>query len=165
MVQPPPIQRAILSRHHHSRRSGSSIAPKLEPGVAALSQSTHGVQHSAASPTSRPPQTSHQTPSSHIASPTASTYGSQATSSPTIAGQATMRGTVPPTVKTPIPPMAGMTNAARQPPMQQQQQQQQQQHGTAPRVPGFYSTQSFQSHIEQLGTLPFPDSPAPLAMR
>uniref|UniRef100_L2G7A0 BZIP transcription factor n=1 Tax=Colletotrichum fructicola (strain Nara gc5) TaxID=1213859 RepID=L2G7A0_COLFN len=31
MVQPPPIQRAILNRHHQSRRSNSSIAPKLEP--------------------------------------------------------------------------------------------------------------------------------------
>ncbi|RWA09186.1 hypothetical protein EKO27_g5919 [Xylaria grammica] len=33
MMQPPPIQRAILNRHHNSRRSASSIAPKLEPGV------------------------------------------------------------------------------------------------------------------------------------
>ncbi|KAK3366377.1 hypothetical protein B0H63DRAFT_536302 [Podospora didyma] len=52
MVQPPPIQRALLKRHH-SRRSNSSIAPKLEPG-------------------SRP------TPSSHSASPIATaSFGSQ----------------------------------------------------------------------------------------
>jgi hypothetical protein len=144
MVQPPPIQRAILSRHHHSRRSGSSIAPKLEPGVAPIPHSTHGVQHAAPSPTSRPTPSAHQTPSSHVASPTASTYGGQATSSPTITGQPPMRGGLPPQVKPHMPPIPGMANAARQAPMQQQQ------HGAGPRIPGFYSTQSFQSHIEQL---------------
>ncbi|TGJ83396.1 hypothetical protein E0Z10_g5370 [Xylaria hypoxylon] len=36
MMQPPPIQRAILNRHHNSRRSASSIAPKLEPGITSI---------------------------------------------------------------------------------------------------------------------------------
>ncbi|KAJ8120956.1 hypothetical protein ONZ43_g2474 [Nemania bipapillata] len=36
MMQPPPIQRAILNRHHNSRRPASSIAPKLEPGVTSV---------------------------------------------------------------------------------------------------------------------------------
>ncbi|EFX00723.1 bzip transcription factor [Grosmannia clavigera kw1407] len=69
MVQPPPIPRSILNRHH-ARRSNSSIAPKLEPGVASLPG--HPTPTSVvASPKSRP------TPSSHSASPTASTsaYG------------------------------------------------------------------------------------------
>ncbi|KAI0131622.1 hypothetical protein F4776DRAFT_151434 [Hypoxylon sp. NC0597] len=77
MVQPPPMPRAILNRHHHARRSGSSIAPKLEPGVTSLSQPT-GVQQSLASPKTRP------TPPSHAASPTNPTpsFGNQATASP-----------------------------------------------------------------------------------
>ncbi|KAI4599672.1 Ligand-binding domain of nuclear hormone receptor [Pestalotiopsis sp. 9143b] len=74
MVQPPPIQRAILNRHH-SRRSASSIAPKLEPGAGSLPQPMHGMQN-VASPSSRP------TPPSHAASPTGAApgYGSSAVS-------------------------------------------------------------------------------------
>ncbi|KAA8568788.1 hypothetical protein MFRU_017g00030 [Monilinia fructicola] len=60
MVQPPTVQRAIMNRHHQARRSNSSIAPKLEPGV-----SFHNNQ----SPQSRP------TPSSHASSPTTSSPG------------------------------------------------------------------------------------------
>ncbi|KAB8296833.1 hypothetical protein EYC80_002245 [Monilinia laxa] len=60
MVQPPTVQRAIMNRHHQARRSNSSIAPKLEPGV-----SFHNNQ----SPQPRP------TPSSHASSPTTSSPG------------------------------------------------------------------------------------------
>ncbi|EDO04861.1 hypothetical protein SS1G_07344 [Sclerotinia sclerotiorum 1980 UF-70] len=60
MAQPPTVQRAIMNRHHQARRSNSSIAPKLEPGV-----SFHNNQ----SPQSRP------TPSSHASSPTTSSPG------------------------------------------------------------------------------------------
>lgn len=60
MAQPPTVQRAIMNRHHQARRSNSSIAPKLEPGVAF---------HNNQSPQSRP------TPPSHVSSPTTSSPG------------------------------------------------------------------------------------------
>lgn len=60
IAQPPTVQRAIMNRHHQARRSNSSIAPKLEPGVAF---------HSNQSPQSRP------TPPSHVSSPTTSSPG------------------------------------------------------------------------------------------
>ncbi|EPE10470.1 bzip transcription factor [Ophiostoma piceae UAMH 11346] len=78
MVQPPPLPRAILNRHH-ARRSGSSIAPKLDIGSSSLPPPNLGGMNPGhptptsvvASPKSRP------TPSSHSASPAASTsaYG------------------------------------------------------------------------------------------
>lgn len=52
----PTVQRAIMNRHHQARRSNSSIAPKLEPGV---------IQ----SPQTRP------TPPSHVSSPTSNSPG------------------------------------------------------------------------------------------
>ncbi|RFU24849.1 hypothetical protein B7463_g11479, partial [Scytalidium lignicola] len=55
-VPQPTVQRAIMNRHHQARRSNSSIAPKIEPGV---------LPHTHQSPQSRP------TPSSHASSPTA----------------------------------------------------------------------------------------------
>ncbi|SPQ22702.1 1ebd752f-bab6-494b-a9a2-7fbaa6453d8a [Thermothielavioides terrestris] len=71
LVQPPPIQRAILNRHH-ARRSNSGIAPKLEPGIPASPLPPPiQPQPSALSPRNR------QTPS-HSASPTGTTsFGSQ----------------------------------------------------------------------------------------
>ena len=57
MAQAPTVQRAIMNRHHQARRSNSSIAPKLEPGVPLQS------------PQSRP------TPSSHASSPTSNSPG------------------------------------------------------------------------------------------
>lgn len=53
----PTVQRAIMNRHHQARRSNSSIAPKMEPGI------------SLQSPQSRP------TPSSHASSPTSNSPG------------------------------------------------------------------------------------------
>ena len=144
IVQPPPIQRAILSRHH-SRRSASSIAPKLEPGITSLPPPIHGFQHSAASPKTRP------TPPSHGASPTSTTqtFSSAPTSlaSPTTSNGPTMPTAIPPHMKPQMPPIPGMGPPGRGHMPQQ-----------PPRPPGardqgFYPTQSFQSHIEQLGKL------------
>lgn len=145
MVQPPPIQRAILNRHHHSRRSASSIAPKLEPGATSLPQPIHGLQ-SVASPTSRP------TPPSHAASPTnqAPGYGVSALS-PKTNEPANMRSNIPPPMRQ-LPPMQGPVAAAAA-------RQHMMQHGNAAgqRPGGFYPTPGFQNHIKQLGKLtPFP---------
>ncbi|KAI1640982.1 hypothetical protein F4809DRAFT_637114 [Biscogniauxia mediterranea] len=163
MVQPPPIQRAILNRHHHSRRSGSSIAPKLEPGIASLPPPT-GLQQSLASPKTRP------TPPSHAASPTNPTppYGNHvSTSSPTTSEHPGMRPPMPPGTKQPIAPMPGMTAGSRQPMMPQHP-------ASGQRPPTFYPTPSFQNHFQQLGNTeqeydaptdmmdePEPDTPGP----
>ncbi|KAJ3556113.1 hypothetical protein NPX13_g10208 [Xylaria arbuscula] len=151
MMQPPPIQRAILNRHHSSRRSASSIAPKLEPGVTSVPAQVN-IQPSIASPKTRP------TPPSHAASPTNPTppfSGHIATASPTATGSdhANIRTTMPPPMKQPMPPMPGILPNPRQQLMQQQQQQQQQQHQAAsgPRPPSVYPTSSFQNHFQQLG--------------
>lgn len=101
LVQPPPMHRALLNRHH-SRRSNSSIAPKLEPGVSPLPPPilTHP---SAVSPKSRP------TPSSHSASPTATTsFGSQHGTSPASSDQManSMRPILPPASAMKAPPTA-----------------------------------------------------------
>lgn len=56
----PTVQRAIMNRHQQARRSNSTIAPKLEPGVSLPNHQ---------SPQSRP------TPSSHASSPTSNSPG------------------------------------------------------------------------------------------
>lgn len=139
MVQPPPMPRAILNRHHHARRSASSIAPKLEPGVTSLPQPS-GMQQSIASPKNRP------TPPSHAASPTNPTppFGSQAAASPVPSEHTNMRSAIPPQMKPQLAPMPGMAAAARQQMMQQ--------HAGGPRPTAFYPT-SFQNHFQQLGKL------------
>ncbi|OTA59978.1 hypothetical protein K449DRAFT_332988 [Hypoxylon sp. EC38] len=151
MVQPPPMPRAILNRHHHARRSGSSIAPKLEPGVTSLPQPT-GVQQSLASPKTRP------TPPSHAASPTNPTppFGNQATASPAPSDHTSMRTTIPPPMKPQLAPMTGMAVAARQQMMQQ--------HSAGPRPTAFYPTSSFQNHFQQLGKLTQQEYDAPTDM-
>jgi hypothetical protein len=153
MMQPPPIQRAILNRHHNSRRSASSIAPKLEPGVSSVPGQAN-VQPSVASPKARP------TPSSHAASPTNPTppfSGHMATASPTAAApdHGIIRAVMPPPMKQPMPPMSGILPGPRQQLIQQQQQQQQpqapqHQATSGPRPPSLYPTSSFQSHFQQL---------------
>ncbi|KAI2630786.1 hypothetical protein GGR54DRAFT_627899 [Hypoxylon sp. NC1633] len=150
MVQPPPMPRAILNRHHNSRRSGSSIAPKLEPGVTSLPQPT-GVQQSMASPKTRP------TPPSHAASPSNPTpsFGSHATTSPAPSDHTSMRSAIPPSMKPQLAPMPGMTVAARQQMMQQ--------HGAGARPTAFYPT-SFQNHFQQLGKLAQQEYDAPTDM-
>nr|XP_036584766.1 bZIP transcription factor [Colletotrichum truncatum]KAF6794416.1 bZIP transcription factor [Colletotrichum truncatum] len=137
MVQPPPIQRAILNRHHQSRRSNSSIAPKLEPGISPLPPPIQAA-HSAASPKTRP------TPSSHSNSPTnTAAYGSQPALSPAASDHGPMRTTMAPSMKSQLSPMAPMNPAARAHMMS----------GGPPRVGNhgpYYPTPAFQNHIEQL---------------
>ncbi|KAF3016494.1 hypothetical protein G7054_g7749 [Neopestalotiopsis clavispora] len=148
MVQPPPIQRAILNRHH-SRRSASSIAPKLEPGQGSLPQPMHGMQ-SVASPASRP------TPPSHAASPTSATpgYGGSAVS-PKTNEPSNMRPSMPAPMRQ-LPPMQGPVAAAAA-----RQQMMQHGNGVGPRPGGFYSAPNFQNHIKQLGKLTQQEYDAP----
>ncbi|KAF2963342.1 hypothetical protein GQX73_g10228 [Xylaria multiplex] len=165
MMQPPPIQRAILNRHHNSRRSASSIAPKLEPGVTSVPAQVN-IQPSVASPKTRP------TPPSHVASPTNPTppYSGHVTAaSPTAAApdHGNIRTAMPPPIKQHMPPMPGILPGPRQQLMQQQQQQQQQQTHQAtsgPRPPSLYPTSSFQSHFQQLGKLTQQEYDAPTDM-
>ncbi len=158
LVQPPPIQRAILNRHH-ARRSASGIAPKLEPGipVSPLPPPMH-AHPSALSPKNR------HTPSSHSASPSGTaSFGSQHGASP--AGSDHPNAAV----RQAMPPMPGMKPT--QPPQhlaplhglpgpRQMQMPNLQQQGTnhvrgsvAGTPAAFYPTPSFQNHIEQLGKL------------
>lgn len=108
MVQPPPLPRSIINRHH-ARRSHSSIAPKVDMGGTALPGSGfvginpgHPTPTSVgASPKSRP------TPSSHSASPAASTsvYGqSPAASGPDAAASIRALMTAPAPAPPPPPP-------------------------------------------------------------
>ncbi|KAK3368236.1 hypothetical protein B0H63DRAFT_534362 [Podospora didyma] len=154
MVQPPTIQRALLNRHH-SRRSNSSIAPKLEPGaVSPLPPPISSHHSSAASPKSRP------TPSSHSASPTATaSFGSQHGASPVGSDHMTsMRQPLPPTNTMKAPPhpqgIAGMAGPRQMHMAALQQQAAAQARAGVGRTPAsFYPTPSFQNHIEQLGKL------------
>ncbi|KAF3347584.1 Putative NADH dehydrogenase [Verticillium dahliae VDG2] len=133
MVQPPPIQRAIMGRHQ-ARRSNSSIAPKLERGIGALPP-LH-AHTSTASPKSRP------TPSSHANSPTgtASVFGGPSAVSPAASDHAPrMAGAM----KSHISPLAPMNPATRAHMMSS---------GPARVGTGaqYYPTPAFQNHIEQL---------------
>lgn len=151
IIQPPPISRTLLNRHH-SRRSTSSIAPKLEPGYSTLPP-IHGANPPAGSPKSRP------TPSSHAASPTTTEgFGASPASSENV-GPGGMR---------PGMPSAGMKQAMGQmpgpsrmmPPMQGGMGQHSGQASHAGRMGApsvsnapFYQTPAYQNHIEQLGKL------------
>ncbi|KAL8366931.1 hypothetical protein RB595_009127 [Gaeumannomyces hyphopodioides] len=163
LVQPPPISRSLLGRHH-ARRSNSSIAPKLEQSDLSATTALHPPLGgtSAMSPKSR------HAASSHSASPTntASVFGgSPAASGPDHVAP----GVRPPSVglkQQPPAPMAHMNGMpATGPPrtMQQQMQAAAQRHAmqraaAAGGAPGgvvtttaapFY-TPAFQNHIEQL---------------
>jgi hypothetical protein len=153
LVQPPPIQRAILNRHH-ARRSNSSIAPKLEPGIVSPLPPPLHAHSSATSPKSRP------TPSSHSASPAATTsYGSQHGASPASSDHlsASIRPTMPASASMKAPPTPhAMSNMPGQRQMQMAALQQGATHtrGVVPgTAPSFYQTPSYQNHIEQLGKL------------
>ncbi|KAK3302567.1 uncharacterized protein B0T15DRAFT_562471 [Chaetomium strumarium] len=126
LVQPPPIQRAILNRHH-ARRSQSGIAPKLEPGIP-VSPLPPPIQPnpSALSPRHR------QTPSSHSGSPAGTTsFGSQHGASPAASDQ------MNPPVRPSMPPVTAM----KAPPPH-----------LAP-LHGLPGIRQMQNHIEQLGKL------------
>ncbi|KAJ2906821.1 hypothetical protein MKZ38_010319 [Zalerion maritima] len=139
MVQPPPIHRAILNRHQ-SRRSASSIAPKIEPGVSTLPPSTH-ARSSAASPKSQP------TPSNHSNSPTAgATPGYTSQMGPT------SMGPEPVGLRAAVTPMKPMPMGANTRPMAPTTNNQPFRVGGGGPGP-FYPTPSFQNHIEQLGKL------------
>ena len=132
MVQPPPIQRAIMNRHHQSRRSNSSIAPKAE----SVSSVPPPMQpHSSATS----PKNTRPTPSSHSNSPTNPGY------SPAPSDNTSVRGSMG-AARPPMPPMQG---ASRQQVMQQSNVR------SAPSAPNggasYYPTPAFQNHIEQLG--------------
>ncbi|KAG6014194.1 hypothetical protein E4U43_006838 [Claviceps pusilla] len=79
IVQPPTIQRPIMNRQHHNRKSNSSIAPKLD-----LVGSSLQAHKSATSPKNRP------TPSSHADSPTQT----RSTFSPSPSDSISMRASV-----------------------------------------------------------------------
>lgn len=132
LVQPPPIQRALINRHHQSRRSNSSIAPKRDPSAPLPPPQTN-----TASPKTRP------TPPSHSNSPT----GTGSAFSPAPSDNMSMRGSV-----------AGMPRQQMHPiPAAQQSRQQPPQPGSGSRQPSastgasYYPTPAFQNHIEQLG--------------
>lgn len=136
MVQPPSIQRAIIGRHHN-RRSNSSIAPKLEPGMSSLPPPIQQQQHNFPSPKNRP------TPPSHANSPN----GNPAFGGPAAVSPAPSDG--PPrsslaAMKNQMSPLAPMNPAARAHMMS----------GGPARVgtgAQYYPTPGFQNHIEQLG--------------
>ncbi|KEY64831.1 hypothetical protein S7711_08840 [Stachybotrys chartarum IBT 7711] len=134
-IQPPPIQRAIMNRHHQSRRSNSSIAPKSEPGIV-LPPPLH-TAHAASSPKNRP------TPSSHSDSP--SNTGSAF--SPAASDSMSMRGSLVNPARPQIGQLTANTQSPRPPIMPVN-------HGNrcAPPGPGasYYPTPAFQNHIEQL---------------
>ncbi|KAK4231530.1 hypothetical protein QBC38DRAFT_354265 [Podospora fimiseda] len=156
LVQPPPIQRAILNRHH-ARRSNSSIAPKLEPGISISPLPAPMHSHtSALSPKSR------QTPSSHSDSPTATTsFGSQHGASPANSDHlhAPIRPPLPPganTMKPPASHLGGMHGLPAPRPLQIPGIQHATNHArgnVANNPASYYPTPSFQNHIEQLGKL------------
>ena len=168
LAQPPPIQRAIMNRHHQSRRSISSIAPKVEPGMGQLA--TPPQPPSVLSPKNR------HTPPSHTNSPTSSapTFGSQPALSPPASDVGPLRtpaavpqhqlspvpgpGPISPPTARPVPVMAP-TSAAANPRLATVST------ASASVTPtttpgtvtsptaasGYYTTPSFQNHIEQLG--------------
>ncbi|KAI1261178.1 hypothetical protein F5Y18DRAFT_431484 [Xylariaceae sp. FL1019] len=168
MMQPPPMQRTILSRQHNARRSASSLAPKLEPGATSMPQDA--VRQSVASPKTRP------TPPTHTASPTNpvppySGHVSAASPTGTATDHGNLRTIMAPSMKQPMAPMAGTVQGARHPMMHQQQQHQHHQHHQhhpqhppGPRSPALYPTASFQNHYQQLGKLTQQEYDAPTDM-
>ena len=141
LVQPPPIQRAIMNRHHQSRRSNSNIAPKAEPGVVLPPP----IQpHS----TVTSPKNNRPTPSSHSNSPSNTGPGY----SPAASDSISMRGSMPgmPRQQMPQPQMPQSTQPPRQPMMQAGGRG-----GPAGSGASYYPTPAFQNHMEQLGKLTF----------
>jgi hypothetical protein len=129
MVQPPPIQRALINRHHQSRRSNSNIAPKSEPGAVAAPPHVTTM-----SPKTRP------TPPSHSNSPTNNAF------SPAASENLSVRGSSGGIARQQIHPMPGPQQPRHQPPQPQSG-------GRQPPVnsgASFYPTPAFQNHIEQL---------------
>ncbi|KAI6373645.1 hypothetical protein MCOR25_003418 [Pyricularia grisea] len=148
LVPPPPISRSLLNRHH-SRRSNSSIAPKMEPGLGAL----------------HPSPASRQGASSHSASPTNTTsiFAGSPAGSASDHHQSGNRSGMPPGG---MKPQQAVTMSQGLPPSGPPRGMQQQMHtaahrahamrvaaatagGATPSAP-FYPSPAFQSHIDQL---------------
>ncbi|OAA50452.1 MEAB protein [Metarhizium rileyi] len=83
IVQPPPIQRPIMNRQTHNRKSNSSIAPKLEPVPVPVGSGMQAPK-SATSPKNRPMPTSHSSSPNNGAS----------TFSPAPSDSISMRGSI-----------------------------------------------------------------------
>lgn len=135
LVQPPPIQRALINRHHQSRRSNTNIAPKSEPGVA---PPPHNVTNS--SPKNRP------TPSSHSNSPTNTVSGFSPAASESVSMRGSNGGGMQ---RQQMHPMGGHQPPGRQPQPQgggSNSRQTASNNGAS-----FYPTPAFQNHMEQLG--------------
>ncbi|CAI4217893.1 unnamed protein product [Parascedosporium putredinis] len=142
--QPPPVQRAIMNRHHQSRRSVSSIAPKVEPGVGQLATPpaslSFGAPPAPSPPASevgplRTPATAPQhqlspVPGPAAISPAKSRPNPALSSASSAANSRFATATAASSVVTPNATPATITspNAAS----------------------GYYATPSFQNHIEQL---------------
>lgn len=133
IVQPPPIQRALMNRHHQSRRSNSTLAPKSEPG------NPLPPPHAMASP-----KNSRPTPPSHSNSPTNTNAGSAF--SPAASDTMSMRGGIRGGQQQ-MHPMARQQQAPSRPGARPQQ-------ASNSSGASFYPTPAFQNHIEQLGMLP-----------
>lgn len=151
MIQPPPIPRTLLNRHHN-RRSTSSIAPKVEPGYSTLPP-IHAGNLPGASPKLRPTPSSHTT---SAASPTTTDGFGVSPSSENAPGS--MRPGMPPTgMKQPGNPMGQMPGPPRMmPPMQTGLGHQAGHVPHATRMNNasgapFYEAPGYRSHLEQLG--------------
>ncbi|KID86535.1 MEAB protein [Metarhizium guizhouense ARSEF 977] len=132
IVQPPPIQRPIMNRQHHNRKSNSSIAPKLEPGSGAAGSAMQAPK-SATSPKNRP------TPSSHSNSPN----NAASTFSPAPSDSISMRGSISGLTRQHLS-LGGTTQSSRSTVLQV---------ATPRSVAGtgasYYPTPAFQNHVEQ----------------
>ncbi|KAK2594931.1 hypothetical protein QQS21_007334 [Conoideocrella luteorostrata] len=132
IVQPPPIQRPIMNRHHN-RKSNSSIAPKLETAGSGLQ--THKP---VTSPKNRP------TPSSHSNSPT----NPGSTFSPAPSDSISMRGSISGLAAARQQlSLGGVGQAARSSVLQQTATPRSSLAGAGA---SYYPTPSFHNHAEQL---------------
>ncbi|KAL5604742.1 hypothetical protein BROUX41_001913 [Berkeleyomyces rouxiae] len=144
IVQPPPIQRAIMNRHNQNRRPGS-IATKLDtvpisPLPPPLHQAGLG---SLTSPRNRP-----MPASNHPNSPSASgpTFAGPAALSPAASDYMPSRTSVPPSIKSHMSPI----NSMPAPPQIMNPHQQPHSQSRAAQAASYYPTPGFQNHIEQL---------------
>ncbi|KAL1887589.1 hypothetical protein Cpir12675_006482 [Ceratocystis pirilliformis] len=145
MVQPPPIQRAIMNRHNQNRRP-ASIATKLDTTpISPLPPPLHqGGLGALPSPRSRPVPSSN-----HSNSPTAPalTFGGPAALSPAASDYMSSRTSVPPSIK---PPHMSPINSMPAPSQVMATHQQSHAQSRATQQAPYYPTPGFQSHIEQL---------------
>ncbi|KAH8126350.1 hypothetical protein ACSS6W_003949 [Trichoderma asperelloides] len=131
LVQPPPLQRTMMHRHH-ARKSTSSIAPKTEPGTALPPPLQ--PHKTAPSPKNRP------TPSSHANSPNTASSAFSPAASDTLS----MRGSISGLSRQQMTPISITTPSSRQPLAQAGSR------AAMGSGASFYPTPSFQNHIEQL---------------